>query len=60
MSLLTYALFILCILSTWLTPIEDIVDFVFESNNDSKFCMFESLIGTDMTYHFSVDVPLRI
>ena len=26
---------LLCIYSTWLTPIEDIVDFVFESNNDS-------------------------
>ena len=24
------------------------------------FCIFKSLIGTDMTYHFSVDVPLRI
>ena len=24
------------------------------------FCVFKSLIGTDMTYHFSVDVPLRI
>ena len=24
------------------------------------FCIFESLIGTDMNYHFSVDVPLRI
>ena len=24
------------------------------------FCLFKSLIGTDMTYHFSVDVPLRI
>ena len=24
------------------------------------FCIFRSLIGTDMTYHFSVDVPLRI
>ena len=31
-SLLTYALF----LFTWLTPIEDIVDTVFESNNDSN------------------------
>ena len=26
----------------------------------SLFCIFKSLIGTDMTYHFSVDVPLRI
>ena len=24
------------------------------------FCIFRSLIGTDMTYHFSVDVPVRI
>ena len=24
------------------------------------FCIFKSLIGTDMTYHFSVDMPLRI
>ena len=24
------------------------------------FCIFISLIDTDMTYHFSVDVPLRI
>ena len=24
------------------------------------FCMFRSLIGTDMTYHFSADVLLRI
>ena len=24
------------------------------------FCIFKSLIGTDMTYHFSVDVPLKI
>ena len=26
---------LLCIYSTWLIPIEDIVDAVFESNNDS-------------------------
>ena len=24
------------------------------------FCIFKSLIGTDMTSHFCVDVPLRI
>ena len=24
------------------------------------FYIFKYLIGTDMTYHFSVDVPLRI
>ena len=26
----------------------------------SYICIFKSLIGTDMTYHFSVDVHLRI
>ena len=36
------------------------MDFVFESNYDSLFCIFKSLIGTDMTYQFSVDVPLKI
>ena len=33
--LIDICLFLLCIYLTWLTPIEDIVDFVFESNNDS-------------------------
>ena len=33
----------------WLNPFASVM-----------FCIFKSLIGTDMTYHFSVDVPLRI
>ena len=31
-------------------PLEDIVDTVFESSFDPYFCIFKSLIGTDMTY----------
>ena len=31
-----------------------------DTNRYSGFCIFKYLIGTDMTYHFSVDVPLRI
>ena len=39
---------------------ENIEDTVLNQIMILMFCIFKSLIDTDMTYHFSVGVPLRI